>query len=662
MPYRMRDWQKVARDYLDEAFDVDRHGEFLPLMRWNDSSHASVQFPAYVGGTSDTESINYLAAVVSGSLVGLDMRSYRATDWVRMATNFFSPADGICLDWPGGRSGSSLWYDVFPNVLFFRLNSLYPGDPVRDRLMHEIAVKFYDECVTLGGSTNPPSLPDFDHTGFDLRTMKPFDNGERIEPEGAAGIAWIEYAAWQKFHDPRFLTAADWCLRALLSKPVEASPLYEVLLPYAAITAARMNDDLGRVYDVPKLLNECFTPRPAPQARPYWGVITGCWSGLDVDGLVGSSTDGGGYAFAMNTFQYAGTLAPLARYDARYARDLGRWLLNLANAARLFYPDALDAEHQSCSGWAFKHDRHSAIAYEGLRRWKRGSLSPAADCGTTAGKLLHGSSASLRYYQDIPDDAEVFVETPTNGCQKLCHIWKFNVPPISAAKFLVVAAERIAGGRANNSFGFSWATNAAGPFVAAFQVAGNFAEKSEKPKWCALPESLQGPLFVKVESSDQTPGAAADRLSVDALAISFQSDIGPFAQGDQVVAFVDLVKDYTAPIVLYRPTSAITDLGLYGSSDVGMLGGIVKSTNVRGILQWDLDRTDFFAAATNPTFLYYNPYDSERTVELEIGKQKKDVFDRTRNTMLMRNVSGTVKVTIPPDGASVLELRAPQDN
>jgi hypothetical protein len=142
----------------------------------------------------------------------------------------------------------------------------------------------------------------------------------------------------------------------LEERPAKENPLYEVLLPYAVITAARLNVEQGRSYHVDKLIKWCFEPGPAPQARPYWGVILGNWSGKDVGGLVGSSTDGGGYAFAMNTFQYAGTLAPLCRYDTRYAHDLGKWLLNLANAARLFYPNAHDAKHQSRYAWASKHD------------------------------------------------------------------------------------------------------------------------------------------------------------------------------------------------------------------------------------------------------------------------------------------------------------------
>ena len=32
-----------------------------------------------------------------------------------------------------------------------------------------------------------------------------------------------------------------------------------------------------------------------------WGVVTGQWGGKPVDGLIGSSTDGGGYAFFGNT-------------------------------------------------------------------------------------------------------------------------------------------------------------------------------------------------------------------------------------------------------------------------------------------------------------------------------------------------------------------------
>ena len=73
-------------------------------------------------------------------------------------------------------------------------------------------------------------------------------------------------------------------------------------------------------------------------------MTVGRWGNYDCDGLLGSIDNRGGYAFAMNTYAQAGALVPLVRYDTRYARAIGKWMLNLANSARLFYPGALPPE------------------------------------------------------------------------------------------------------------------------------------------------------------------------------------------------------------------------------------------------------------------------------------------------------------------------------
>jgi len=378
-PFAMRDWSQVTRDYIDFVFDFERRGDHLPLVRWLDEDHTMVSLPAYVGGSREPEAVNYLAAVVSGSLVGLDMQHHRGQDWVALGTQFYSESEGVYVNRLGATTGKSFWYDIFPNVLCYQVNALYPHDSARDRQAFSVALQWHEACVALGGSSDPPTLPDFDHTGFCLATMQPMEKGW-IEPEAAAGVAWLEYMAWVRFQDPRFLTAADWAIRALEKKPADESPLYEVLLPYGALAAARMNAETGSDYDVGKLVNQCFEPRGRPQARPGWGVISDRWQNGDVHGLVGSTTDGGGYAFAMNTFEWAGALVPLARYDTRYARDVGKWVLNLANASRLFYPNAHDAEHQSSYVWAAAQDEKSAIAYEGIRKWKRGASTACAAC------------------------------------------------------------------------------------------------------------------------------------------------------------------------------------------------------------------------------------------------------------------------------------------
>ena len=84
----------------------------------------------------------------------------------------------------------------------------------RDEQALSVALKWHEACVALGGKTDPLALPNFDHTGLKLATMQPVEKGW-IEPEAAAGIAWLEYMAWVRFKDPRFLTAADWAIRSL---------------------------------------------------------------------------------------------------------------------------------------------------------------------------------------------------------------------------------------------------------------------------------------------------------------------------------------------------------------------------------------------------------------------------------------------------------------
>jgi hypothetical protein len=648
-PYAMRDWSQVTRDYLNLIFDFDQQGDHLPLVSWSDQSHKTISIPSYVGGPDQPEAVNYLAAVVSGSLVGLDMRSFRGQDWVSIATEFYNPDEGVYTNAPHGKTGKSFWYDIFPNVLFYQVNALYPNDPARDEQARSVATKWHDACEALGAKSDPPALPDFNHGGVRIKSMRPLENGW-TEPDAAAGIGWIEYMAWLQFNDPQFLTAADWCIRSLDQRPADQSPLYEVLLPYGALAAARMNAELGRNYDVAKLVNQSFDARALHQARPGWGVISDRWKGLDAFGLVGSITDGDGYAFAMNTYEWAGALVPLARYDTRYAHDIGKWILNLANASRLFYPDAHDPQHQSSYAWSAAHDAKSTIAYEGIRKWKRGAATAVADVRNTGGKVVHGNFASTHYRKEEPLELEVFEESPGSDTP-FEHVWELDLPE-SPDRWLVVAAERIDGGHVDNAFQFSFASSPAGPFLPAFSVAG-----ADDAHSIELPAGLQGKLYVKAASTAPTvAGAGQDQLAVDAIAISYRDSLGPFAQGDLVVSFISLLKDATVPIVLYRPTSAATDLGLYGSSHVGILGGIVRDTNVAGILQLDLLKTDYFHAKAYPTYLYYNPHTSAQTVEIDVGPEAVDLYDAVSDSVIEKDVRGRANFNIPPDAARILVL------
>ena len=92
----------------------------------------------------------------------------------------------------------------------------------------------------------------------------------------------------------------------------------------------------------------------------------GNWNGYDISGLQGSIVHNDGYAFLMNTFDMAWPLVPLVRYDPTYADAIGKWMLNAANAARLFYPYEIPDDHQTIP--ERKEATKGVIAYEGLIR------------------------------------------------------------------------------------------------------------------------------------------------------------------------------------------------------------------------------------------------------------------------------------------------------
>jgi hypothetical protein len=98
---------------------------------------------------------------------------------------------------------------------------------------------------------------------------------------------------------------------------------------------------------------------------------------------------------------------------------------------------------------------------------------------------------------------------------------------------------------------------------------------------------------------------------------------------------------------------AETNLALYGSSHVGILGGIIDTTTVEMILQLDLLKTDYFHDSAYPTYLYFNPYSENKVINLEVGSGQYDVYDAVSNSFLTQGVAGNVSLTIPSDYAIV---------
>jgi hypothetical protein len=99
-----------------------------------------------------------------------------------------------------------------------------------------------------------------------------------------------------------------------------------------------------------------------------------------------------------------------------------------------------------------------------------------------------------------------------------------------------------------------------------------------------------------------------------------------------------------------------TDLGLYGSSHVGYLAAVVEKTNIEGILQLDLVKTDWHHAPAYPTFLYYNPHAEARDVEIDVGPEPRDLYDAVAHDFVVRKARGEATFSVAPDSARILVL------
>jgi len=85
---------------------------------------------------------------------------------------------------------------------------------------------------------------------------------------------------------------------------------------------------------------------------------------------------------------------------------------------------------------------------------------------------------------------------------------------------------------------------------------------------------------------------------------------------------------------------AQTNLGLYGSSHIGIFGGIIEKTNIEGILQLDLLATDYYGPISYQTYLYFNPYDETRQVEIEIPGGAGTIYDAISNEIIIESATG----------------------
>lgn len=373
-PFKIMDFKTLAQDYDNKVYDVNQTGKYWPLI-WKDNSRKNFDQETYgiytamgdvrqgkghYDGTFH-ESLASIGSVLGGSLVGIDKSSQNGDNYVRMLKNYFNSENNwnIMMNNTspevaqlGGGYARDWWYDVYPNVMFYAVADLYPEVDEYDTILRSVADKFYEADAVLDGN--------YDYSFFDYSTMTPSKTWICTQQDAAAGHSFVLYSAYQKFNDKKYLDGAKSSLEALLNQ--KDNYFYEILMPFGAYVAARMNAEQNTNYNYSKVLDWTFDGNSA--CREGWGVLDDNWNGYDVSGLVGSTTHNDGFAFLMNTYDTMWPLVPMVRYDQRYANSIGKWMLNAANASRFFYPYEIPDDHQTIP--EEKEHTKGVLAYEAL--------------------------------------------------------------------------------------------------------------------------------------------------------------------------------------------------------------------------------------------------------------------------------------------------------
>ncbi|MGD0581310.1 MAG: LamG-like jellyroll fold domain-containing protein [Bacteroidales bacterium] len=400
-PLLIRNWHAVALNYDTLVFDLGKAGQYMPFARigpageFNYPNISPIFLDSYVGAAdhpNEAEAINILPAIVGASLAGIDKSNQNGMNWVAMSKVFFNLTNGqnVYLNNYSTTSGSDWWYDLMPNVYFYQILSLYPDTTVEFHGQFTSVADRWLYCVNqLGGSTTPWTPPNMNYRAFNLATGLPLTTGV-LEPESAGSIAWLLYNAYLKTGNRKYFEGAQLAMDFLAG--LLSNPSYELQLPYGTLIAARMNAVEGTNYPIQQMLNWCFDHNNPLRG---WGVTVGNWGGYDTSGLIGEASDAGNdYAFVMNGFQQAAALAPLPKYDKRYALAIAKWLLNVTNASRLFYWNALPLTHQDSYAWASVNDPTACIPHESMKQTLLGE-SPYATGDAIGG---HWASTNLSLY------------------------------------------------------------------------------------------------------------------------------------------------------------------------------------------------------------------------------------------------------------------------
>ena len=369
--YDIIDFKEKALAYDQMVFNFEATDTFFPLI-WADDTYDAYGISAYVGDyrnglNGSQEAVTSIAAVLSATLMGIDKSNQDGHNFVAPLNVYFNEDENVVINNPSGNSRNiSMWYMIYPALLFTQVSIQYEHEALLRANTLKTISSWYEAYEIMY------ALNDFNFTGFDFDQMQPYRNNIWHEPDSAVGISLLMYYGYQLTGETKYKEAAINTL-TYIDQTYDGSSMYEILLYYGPYLAAMYNQAFDTNFDVESLFNQAFNGNSIP--RGGWGMLNDNYNGFAVSGLMGSITDGGGYAFSMNTFASAFIMAKTAKYDARYANSIGQWLNHLISNARYFFPEYAKDDNESMYHTEFKDDTiqfnetaNSAFPYEGIRK------------------------------------------------------------------------------------------------------------------------------------------------------------------------------------------------------------------------------------------------------------------------------------------------------
>lgn len=198
---------------------------------------------------------------------------------------------------------------------------------------------------------------DFNAQGYDFAKGAPYTSDPTYrQADAVAGYAYVMLLSHELLQKREY---RDEAVKALsLYQAFESNPWYEIPSGAMGVLAAARLNSLGHSFDLRKMLEWVFDHQRGAMHAGRWGEYE--MNGLMIGWRGWTREQALGVAFSMETMIVLPYVLPVARYDPRFARAIGKYAVHAITNAKWFFSDYVPRDAQS------RPDADPAIPYERL--------------------------------------------------------------------------------------------------------------------------------------------------------------------------------------------------------------------------------------------------------------------------------------------------------